>query len=314
MTDSKSFEDQFDHDPNAVYEDESDLDLGPDEEYADQHPQGNDPERSAGRNAPKGGCLGGLFKVLLSLGLIGFFYFYIFCPEKFTGIQTKITEIVSSDKNTDAPDLSLGKPEETIAAPEAQTPAPARPKPQTVPYVILHGAGVLPDFSTAAKQNPALNTYLIAADKITFETLDTHHHLVQKMIADWSKETDEEKISEIVQMPYKEFFARTSATLLSQTLLKRIGLTPVNAPELVTQSPVHVMAAVYPPLKAAMAGKANVPAKLQTAEPVSSFLIYICRGNYECMASWDLLMDMLNIKQYAKRLEKAPETIYTGKQ
>ena len=115
-------------------------------------------------------------------------------------------------------------------------------------------------------------------------------------------------------MPYKQFFAQTSASLLSQTVLKRLGLTPVNSPEMVTQAPVHTMAAVYPPLKAAMAGKANDPEKLRTVEPVSSFLLYVCKNNYECLASWDLLMDMLNIKQYAKRLEKAPETIYTGKQ
>lgn len=311
MTDSKSFEDQFDHDPNAEYEEEQDLDLGPDEEYADRRANESRQASSAGRNVPKGGCLGGLLKVSLSLGLICFCYFYIVNPEKFTAIQTKITEMFSSEKEG-APDLSLGKTEKTDAD---KKPAVApKPKPPVIPDIVLHGAGVLPDFKTVAKQNPALNSYLIMADRITFETLDTHHNLVAKMIADWAKESDEEKIAEIVQMPYKQFFARTSASLLSQTLFKRIGLTPVNTTTLVAQAPVHVMAAVYPPLKAAMAGKTNDPDKLRTAEPVSSFLLYMCRSNYECLASWDLLIDMLNIKQYAKRLEKAPETIYTGRQ
>ena len=313
MADSKSFEDQFDHDPNAVYEEEdADLDLGPDDEFADTQPSpsAQREKRPHSPAVPKGGCFGGLLKVVLSLSLIVFCYFYLFKPEKFTAIQTKITDLVSAEKDAEAPVLSLGGTDRPvlefsgISTPQQKV---------SVPSVILHGSGILSDFTTAAKQKPSLNSYLISADGITFETLDMHHNLVKNMIADWAGETDEQKISEILQMPYKTFFNRTSASLLSQTLLKRLGLTPVNTDQMISQSPVHIMAAVYPKLKSAMAVKKTVQEQIRTIEPISSFLIYICHDNSECMASWDLLIDMLGVKQFAKRKEKAPETIYTGK-
>lgn len=312
MTD-KSFEDQFDHDPNTVYEeDEEELDLGPDDEFIDvpKNASAKKKEREKRLAVPKGGCLFTLFKILLSLSLIFFCYFYLINPEKFKEIQTRLSEIISAEKNAQAPVLTLGeKKPETMNVPVSQK----KKEQNKVPNVILQGSGVLPDFSTAAKQNPELNAYLISADKMTFNALNTYHGLVKNMIADWAEETDEQKISEIVQMPYKQFFNKTSASLLSQTVLKHAGLSPVNTNQLVTQSPVHVMAVVYPLLKSAMATKTTVQDQIRTIEPVSSFLIYICNGNTECMASWDLLIDMLGAKKFAKRLEKAPETIYIEK-
>ena len=310
MADSKSFEDQFDHDPNAVYEEEEDLDLGPDDEFADKQPAAPQ-NRSKRHELPKGsGCIGMAFKIFLSLSMIACCYFYIFRPELFTNLHGKISEIISShEKETDAPVLSLGKK-------ETEKPA-LRSIPQDIPTsftITLNGSGVLPDFTTAAKQKPSLNAYLAAANKITFETLDTYHFLVKNMIADWAGESDEQKISEMVQMPYKDFFNKTSASLLSQTLLIQAGVTPINNDQLVVQPPVQVMASLYPLMKSAMAGKTTIPAQLQTIEPVSSFLIYICHDDLECMASWDLLIDMLGIKQFSKRLEKAPETVYMRKE
>ena len=313
MANNKSFEDQFDHDPNAVYEEEEeDLDLGPDDEFADKQPV-VPPDHSKRREPPKSiGCIGLAFKIFLSLSMIAFVYFYIFHPEQFTELRNKISEMASHEKRTDEPVLSLSE----------KKPAKEKPMPRTVPQqqvqsapvIILNGSGVLPDFTTAAKQKPSLNAYLVTANKITFETLDTYHSLVKNMIADWAGETDEQKISEMVQMPYKSFFNKTSAALLSQTLLAQTGLTPVNNDQLIVQPPVQAMAILYPLMKSAMAVKPTVPAQLQTIEPVSSFLIYICHDDLECMASWDLLIDMLGIKQFSKRLEKAPETVYMRKE
>lgn len=312
MSASKSFEDQFDHDPNDSYEEEEEeLDLGPDDEFLDALPPKNRQKEQEKRlPPPRGGCLSGLLKVFLSLSLIAFCYFYLVNPEAFKNIQTKITGTFSSiGKDIEAPVLSLG---DTMPIKQEQAGTMEISQQDTVPAIILQGAGVLPDFSTAAKQNPDLNSYLITANKITFNTLDTHHSLVKNMIAEWTGQTDEQKISEIIQMPYKRFFYRTSASLLSQTLLKQIGLTPVNTDKMIVQSPVHIMAAVYPHLKSAIAVKTNIQDQVRTIEPVSSFLIYVCNDNSECMASWDLLIDMLGAKKFSKRLEKAPETIYSG--
>lgn len=305
MTESKTFEDKFDHDPGTAYAQEEDIDLGPDDEFTD----------AAGKPAPSGvprqtpppggGCAGGLFKVVLSLGLIAACYFYIFQPEKFTALQQKIIQITASETDGSLPLLSMEtpKPAETGAA-------PVRQPPRIVPPIVLRGAGTLPDFSTAAKNDASLNFYLIEADQLRFETLDTYHDLLTKMIAGWTGETDPKKIEQITGMPYRRFFNLVSVSLLSQTVLKQAGLTPGGAGRIIQQDPVQAMAAVYPRLKEAMATKTTVRDQLKTIEPVSSFLIYICRGSSECLASWDLLIDMLGAKKYAQILEKAPESIY----
>ncbi|MBP3404443.1 MAG: hypothetical protein J6L82_11160 [Alphaproteobacteria bacterium] len=307
MTESKTFEDKFDHDPNAVYTEENDdIDLGPDDEFADTVGKPAKPNISRPGTAPSGGgCLGGLFKVALSLGIIAFCYFYIFQPEKFTALEQKIIQITSSGEDGRLPLLSMKAPnaEETASQ-------PVRQPPQIVPSIVLRGAGTLPDFSTAAKNDASLNFYLIEADQLRFETLDTYHDLLTKMIADWVGETDPKKIEQITGMTYKQFFNQVSVSLLSQTVLKQAGLTPSGTSRIIRQDPIQAMASVYPLLKEAMAAKTTVRDQLKTIEPVSSFLIYICRGSSECLASWDLLIDMLGAKKYARILEKAPENIY----
>ena len=81
MPDIKNFEDQFDHDPNSSYEEEEELDLGPDDEFAEpsasQRPL-NGPRK---RDLPEVGCLGGVFKIFLSLALIAGFVLYLFYPK-----------------------------------------------------------------------------------------------------------------------------------------------------------------------------------------------------------------------------------------
>ena len=151
---------------------------------------------------------------------------------------------------------------------------------------------------------------MIEAEKIRFETLDTYHNLLKNMINDWTGETEPEKIEQIINMPYTQFFTQTSVSLLSQTVLKQIGLTPTGNARIVSQDPIQVMASVYPHLKKAMSEKTTVRDQLKTIEPISSFLIHICRGSVECLASWDLLIDMLGVKKYAQILEKSPENIY----
>ncbi|MBR4126300.1 MAG: hypothetical protein IKR09_01820 [Alphaproteobacteria bacterium] len=311
MPETPSFEDRFDHDPNAVYEKENeDFDLGPDDEFADLPSSHQKPEHSGRHDRPKGGCLGGILKTMLSLSLIAFCYFYIFHPEKFTDLKAKIQEMTAKNETAPlSPAIEKEQPVMDFSSPAIRQKKAAR----AIPQITLHGSGLLADFTTAAKQTPSLNDYLLSADKITFETLDSHHALVKNMIAGWAQEKNEQKIAQIVQMPYEQFFKRISASLLSQTLLKHSGMTPVDSERLVMQSPVHVMAALYPKLRDAMATKKTVQEQIRTIEPASSFLIYICHDDSECMASWDLLIDMLGAKKFAKRLEKAPETIYVEK-
>ena len=272
--------------------------------------------------------------------MIALFYFYIVHPEKIpdmkenltgiqetvTKIQNKITDMVAEEPAPSSPETAVKtesaikrefaiKRETPPPMDFATSPEPVRPKPAEYKKadIILNGAGLLPDFTTAAKKKPSLNAYTADANKMIFETLNTYHKLVKDMIAEWAEETDEQKIAEIVQMPYKQFFAKTSASLLSQTLLRKSGLTPVNTDQMISESPIQAMAFLYSFLRNAMLTKESVPEQIRTIEPVTSFLLYVCHDDSECLGSWDLLLDMLGVKQFAKRLELAPETIYTEK-
>ena len=304
----KSFEDKFDHDPDEIPEED---DLDPNERRT-WYPQKHE--------VPKSGCFGGLFKMGVSLSLIALTYLYIFEPAKFADLQDKamelqerIKKIAAMDQDGQAPSLAMKKKVQPVTV-SVRPPAPAaeqrREERIDDSAIVLFGSGSLPDFTTAAKKNPSLNGYTDDANKMTFGMLDSYHALVKRMISEWAEETDEQKIAEIVQMPYKSFFNRTSAVLLSQTILKQVGLTPEKSDRLISQSPIQAMALLYPKMREAMAAKTTVQDQIRVIEPVSSFLIYICHDEPECMASWDLLIDMLGAKQFAPRLEKAPETIY----
>ena len=82
-----------------------------------------------------------------------------------------------------------------MKAPNAEETAsqPVRQPPQIVPSIVLRGAGTLPDFSTAAKNDASLNFYLIEADQLRFETLDTYHDLLTKMIVRLGRRNRSEK-------------------------------------------------------------------------------------------------------------------------
>lgn len=344
MADIKTFEDKFDHDPNAVREEEPDWDLGPDDEFEEERARRKS-YRPKKRKTAEIGCFGGIvgatFRIALSLGMIAAFYHYITHPEEMKdlskgleSVQNAIAEFTAADqeerKDRTPQSYPIDRPDEMLQTVQSEKPPvlsierkPLSAVPSSVPLyasaepargkqdeIVLYGAGILPDFSTAAKKNPSLNAYRDKAMDMTFETLDTFHALVKDMIAEWAGETDEQKIAEIVQMPYKTFFYKTSAFLLSQTVLPQAGLTPEKSERLIRQSSVQTMALLYPKLREAMAVKTTVQDQIKTIEPVSSFLIYICRDESECMASWDLLIDMLGVKQFSQRLEKAPESIY----
>ena len=305
MASNETFEDRFDHDPNSARPDDSEIDLDDDFDEADGERASVPQYRRRDLEPRGGGCLGGLFKIALSLGMIGFCGLYVTRPDLFAEIQNKITKAMSFQRG--APVLNIGKAEPSVPSGEAATSEHA----DETPYVVLRGAGVLPDFSTAAKRNPSLNGYLSAAEKTTFKTLDGFRPMVENMIADWAGEKDRKKIEELTGVSYRRFYDYTAASLISQTVLEReAGLSPVRSSKMVEQTALQAMAAVYTPLREAISGKATVREQLKIVEPVSTFLLYLCGGDTECLVSWDLLIDMLGLKKYAPVLEKAPENIY----
>ena len=306
MAQNETFEDRFDHDPHSARPDDTEIDLDDDFDESEVDFSSAPQYKTRNLEPPGGGCLGGLFKIALSLGMIGFCVLYISRPDLFDAVQNKIAKAMSMQRG--APVLNIGK--NVSDAPAVDAAAPAASEEKSSPYVVLRGAGILPDFSTAAKRNPSLNGYLTSAEKTTFQTLGGFRPMVESMIADWAGEKDRKKIEELIGVSYRSFYNYTAASLLSQTVLKQAGLTPVRSPKMVEQDAVKAMAVVYTPLREAISAKTTVREQLKIIEPVSTFLLYLCGGDSECLVSWDLLIDMLGMKKYAAVLEKSPENIY----
>lgn len=309
MSEIKTFEDKFDHKPNKIYEKDDDGDDLPPKSSLHLHsvPQ---IDNSAG------GCLSALGKIALSVGTIALCLLYICKPDTFSALTYYATHLFSAAP-TRTKSVAKKTPPAPAAAPVAPAAAPVRKaapavpaKPAAVSVLVLRGTGSLPDFATAAKMNPELYAYADALHRLHFETLDKHHDLVRRMIASWTREGDPEKIEALTGVPYKVFFDRISARVLSQTVFPKAGLTPTTGDAMIVQDPVQIMATVYPYMKVAIARKTTARGVLESVEPVSSFLLHICRDDTECLGSWDLLIDMLGLGKYASLLEKYPETIY----
>lgn len=309
MSDIKTFEDKFDHKPNKIYEKDDDDDLPPKSPlHLHAVPQ---IDNSAS------GCLAGLGKIALSVGTIALCLLYICKPDTFSGLAYHVTHMFSAPSRARTVARKAPSPATQAAAavaapaPAPKKAAPAAPaKPAVRSVLALRGAGSLPDFATAAKLNPDLYDYADALHRLRFETLDEHHNLVRRMIASWTRESAPEKIEALTGIPYKTFFNRVSARVLSQTVLPKAGLTPTAGDAMIAQDPVQIMATVYPYMKVAIANKTTARGVLGSVEPVSSFLLHVCRDDTECLGSWDLLIDMLGLGKYASLLEKYPETIY----
>ncbi len=307
MSDIKTFEDKFDHKPNKIYEKDDDGDDLPPKSPLHLHavPQ---------IDTSTSGCLAGLCKIALSVGTIALCLLYICKPDTFSALAYRATRMFSSPsrarvvKKAPHPTTPAAA---TAAAPVQKKAVPAAPaKPAVRSVLALRGAGSLPDFATAAKPNRDLYDYADALHRLRFETLDKHHNLVRRMIASWTRESAPEKIEALTGVPYKTFFDRVSARVLSQTVLPKAGLTPTAGDAMIAQDPVQIMATVYPYMKVAIANKTTARGVLGSVEPVSSFLLHVCRDDTECLGSWDLLIDMLGLGKYASLLEKYPETIY----
>lgn len=356
------FEDRFDHEPGATYEDDEDLlDYDEEESFAPKKKakkKGGKKDKKKKKKSfggsPLGGVFWSLFKSLISIGLVVFTYFYIFQPERLSNIKayvgirsTKPVEtmpkkpILPFEKTDDFGKEAPIRPQASITPtapiqqptqkqPEAQ-PKP-RPKPEEPKMILtslsidIPGKGSLPDLKTAVARNDELADYLSRVDRINFDSLYLFKGYTQRLIYRWAEVNDlptteakQAAVAEKVGIPFNDFENEISIALLPQTVLPKAGITPIYntkgkfAPEgiMIKEDPVMAMASVYPLLNSSLDIKTDTKMKLKTVEPVSTFLIHICNDSIECLASWDLLIDMLGLKQYSEILEKTPEKIDT---
>lgn len=345
MTGTEEFEDRFNHHPGAVYEEEE-IDLGPDEEFAgtkrSKTSSAQEPKKRFKRMRSPSGCLIRLclliLKVSISIGLITLAYLYVFNPEKLGPLQQYLPARTAAKKQQmkPAPEIELPSGRGVIAPPaepvQIQPAAPVEPEPvfeqerpvrpqrppepepepllMELPELSIRGAGTVPDFIAASARNPSLRIYVTRANGLRFGNLDGFRDMVDNMIFDWTGAPDEAALEEMTGMPFGDFYNRVAFAILSRTVLIQAGLTPSGDENLIEEKPVQAMAAVYPLLKSAISNKPTVRAQLKTVEPVSSFLLHFCNNEIECLASWDLLIDMLGLKQYSQILERTPDKIY----
>lgn len=345
MTGTEEFEDRFNHTPGTAYEEEE-IDLGPDDEFAGSRRSKNavrtEPKKRFKKMRSPSGCMIRLslliLKAAVSIGLITLACLYIFNPEKLGPLQKYLPARTVSEKQKakPVPEIPLPSGRGMIAPPAEPVPVQpavqAEPEPAPVPErtaspqrpqepvadpllmelpeLNLRGAGSIPDFITASARNPSLRIYVTRANGLRFGNLDGFRNMIDSLIYDWTGAPDDAALEEMAGMPFSEFYDRTAFHILSRTVLVQAGLTPSGDENLIEEKPVQVMAAVYPLLKSAISNKQTVRAQLKTVEPVSSFLLHFCNNEIECLASWDLLIDMLGLKQYSQILERTPDKIY----
>lgn len=168
----------------------------------------------------------------------------------------------------------------------------------------LRGAGKIPDLLTAVSQNPSLRDTLLKADVYTFESLPRLRPFIRSFILQWANVETPAEAEALAGMPFSAFENQVLVDLLPFTTLKRAGLTPSFDGNLIKESPEEASGSLFMYLKPIVDTKETADEKLEVVEPVSTFLLYRCGHQKECLESWDLLIDMLELSEFKERLRQ----------
>ena len=92
--------------------------------------------------------------------------------------------------------------------------------------------------------------------------------------------------------------------LLPFTTFKRAKLTPSYDANLIKETPNDAASTLFMYLKPIVDEQETTQEKLSFVEPVSAFLLYRCGRDADCLVSWDLLIDMLDLSDSKELLKK----------
>lgn len=322
-----------DWDLNDLDEDETDGDASDDSED----------EADAEDSARSKRLLFTSLKILISLALLGAAGVMVFAPEKIPSsvtdklnrikplaeqakqrVENIVAKIAKDEPSPETPaDLPAiqhpaVKPRQTGPANFAQkralpaAPSPEQAKeepaaPQQAPQqhrFNLRGAGRIPDLLTAVSQRPQLRDALLKADVYTFESLPKLRPFIRSFILQWANVATTGEAAALAGMPFDAFENQVLVDLLPFTTLKRAGLTPSYDGNLIKESPEEAAGSLFMYLKPIVDAQQTDDEKLAVVEPVSTFLLYRCGRQKECLESWDLLIDMLELSDFKERLRQ----------
>lgn len=168
----------------------------------------------------------------------------------------------------------------------------------------LRGAGQIPDLLTAVSQRPQLRDALLKADVYTFESLPRLRPFIRSFILQWANVATTSEAAALAGMPFDAFENQVLVDLLPFTTLKRAGLTPSYDGNLIKESPEEAAGSLFMYLKPIVDAQQTDDEKLAVVEPVSTFLLYRCGHQKECLESWDLMIDMLELSDFKERLRQ----------
>lgn len=198
---------------------------------------------------------------------------------------------------------ALPAPQSVENAPQ-QAQQPQQPRQTQQNRFNLRGAGQIPDLLTAISQRPQLREALLKADVYTFESLPRLRPFIRSFILQWANVATTGEAAALAGMPFSDFENRVLIDLLPFTTLRRAGLTPSYDGTLIKESPEEAAASLFMYLKPIVDSKTTDNEKLAVVEPVSTFLLYRCGNRKECLESWDLLIDMLELSDFKERLRQ----------
>ena len=320
-----------DWDLNDLNENEDDYDDDEEDEDGDDDNSDEDAEDSARSKR----LIFASLKILVSLALLAAAGVMVFAPEKIPdSVTDKLEQVkplvgqakqrvenivakIAKDEPSPAKPADLPKiqhpapePKRALPAPQSvenapqQAQQPQQPRQTQQNRFNLRGAGQIPDLLTAISQRPQLREALLKADVYTFESLPRLRPFIRSFILQWANVATTGEAATLAGMPFSDFENRVLIDLLPFTTLRRAGLTPSYDGTLIKESPEEAAASLFMYLKPIVDSKTTDNEKLAVVEPVSTFLLYRCGNRKECLESWDLLIDMLELSDFKERLRQ----------
>lgn len=238
------------------------------------------------------------------------------------------TDPVALPYRQDAPLPPLPPP----PPPSARKQAAPRPLPPPLPR--LNGEGEVPALLSAVRRNETLKKKVQELNDMPAARMAGFRSAVEEIVFLWTR-TDSlpdgpglsarktAVLARTGHLPASEkeglkawnhYIGRISFDLFAQIFAEQSGV-PVsydknNGHAVILEGPIKTMALLFPKVNAAVESQASETGKLQAIEPASSFFLRLCRGDIECLASYDVLIETLGLKQYLTLLQTEPEKVY----
>ncbi|MGN0905482.1 MAG: hypothetical protein ACI4PW_10050 [Alphaproteobacteria bacterium] len=220
------------------------------------------------------------------------------------------------------------------AAPRPLPPPRPEESPLPPPLPRLNGEGEVPDLLSAVRRNETLKKKVQELNDMPAARMAGFRSAVEEIVFLWTRTNSlpdgpglsarkTAVLARTGRLPASEeealkawnnYIGGISFDLFAQIFAEQSGV-PVsydknNGHAVILEGPIKTMALLFPKVNAAVESQASEAGKLQAIEPASSFFLRLCRGDIECLASYDVLIEALGLKEYLTLLQTEPEKVY----